>query len=199
MSVSEKTPLEIIPADYFSPLNLGEVFPGDGPLEVDIGSGDGAFIVAMAKRSPERRFIGIERLLGRVRRTCRRAQQQGVENVRLLRVESSYAVRYLFPPASVNVFHICFPDPWPKRRHWPRRLIQPEFLATIHMALVPGGELRVKTDDAPYFEHMQTVFRAQSALREVDWEIPADYPLTDFESFFLGKGLPIYRARLVKD
>ena len=199
MAAHTESFLEIIPDDYCSPLDLRAVFPGDSPLEVDVGSGDGSFLVAMAKRSPERRFIGIERLIGRVRRTCRRAERQGVSNIRLLRLESSYALRYLFPPESVQVFHICFPDPWPKRRHWPRRLIQPEFLQAVHAALAPGGELRVKTDDAPYFRHMREVFNAQTALREVEWDIPPDYPVTDFEALFLGKGLPVYRARLVKD
>ncbi|MGC3989705.1 MAG: tRNA (guanosine(46)-N7)-methyltransferase TrmB [Chthoniobacteraceae bacterium] len=199
MPVTDESPYEIIPDDYLSPLRLAAIFPGQAPLEVDIGSGDGAFLVAMAARAPERRFIGIERLLGRVRRTARRANRQQLTNLRLLRVESSYAVRYLFPPASVSVFHVCFPDPWPKRRHWSRRLIQPAFLETIHTALMPGGELRVKTDDTPYFQHMREVFAQQTLLREVEWDVPPDYPMTDFEARYVGEGLPINRARLVKD
>jgi tRNA (guanine-N7-)-methyltransferase len=199
MPAQDESPLEIIPDDYFSPLDLRAVFPGGTPLEVDVGSGDGAFLIAMALRNPAHRFLGIERLLGRVRRTCRRATRQGAANLRLLRIESSYAVRYLLPPGSVQVFHVCFPDPWPKRKHWSRRLVQGEFLASIHAALAPGGELRVKTDNAPYFQHMREVFAQQTALREVEWNPEPDYPMTDFEARYVAEGLPIYRARLVKD
>lgn len=188
------------PENYFEPLDVGTMFPGraDLPLEVDVGSGDGTFLIALAASDPERNFLGVERLLGRVRRTSRRAARIGLCNLRVLRVESHYVVRYLLPGQSVSVMHVMFPDPWPKRRHHPKRLIQTEFLDAAQAALKPGGELRLTTDDLPYYKHMRKVFETHPGFAEEPWEPGPDYPQTDFEQLFRAKGLPIYRALLRK-
>lgn len=190
--------IEFIPENYFVSVNLADLFPerSEGPLEVDLGSGDGSFLVEMAKRHPERNFLGVERLLGRLRRTCRKLARDGSLNARLIRLESHYLVRYLLPSASVQVFHVMFPDPWPKRKHHANRLIQTDFLDAVHVALSPGGELRVTTDNLPYFEHMQAVFKPHPGFEEEPWTPGPDYPQTDFERLFRGQGLPIYRALL---
>src|SRR5207302_10439586 len=105
----------------------------------------------------------------------------------------------MLPPESVATFHILFPDPWPKRRHWRRRLIQPEFLDAVSAALALGGELRIKTDDAPYFEHIREVLKPRTDFREIAWpDDDAEYPQTDFERGFVARGMPIHRVRLVK-
>lgn len=189
---------EIAPRDFLQPLDFAEIFGRAAPLEIDLGCGDGAFLTAMAQRHPARNFLGIERLLGRVRTTCRRVEIAGLENVRVLRVDSTFAVRVLIPRAAVSAFHILFADPWPKRRHWRRRLIQPDFLDTLSGALAPGGELRVKTDDAPYFEHIRAVLGKCRTLRGAAWPQDPREPLTDFEKRFVALGLPIHRVRLVK-
>lgn len=194
----EAASLEIAPADYFQPLDLAAIFGRAAPLEVDIGSGEGAFLVAMAQRHPERNFLGIEKLLGRVRKTCRRARTLGVENVRVLRVDSAFAARVLLPRGAVSVAHILFADPWPKRRHWRRRLIQPDFLDALSGALAAGGELRIKTDDAPYFQHIRKALENRTDLREAAWPEDSSEVRTDFEARFLALGLPIHRVRLVK-
>lgn len=190
--------IEFIPENYFVPLDIAAVFPDwpGAPLELDLGSGDGSFLVEMARRAPERHFLGIERLLGRVRRTCRRLARVGAANARIIRVESQYLLQYLMPKASVSVIHVMFPDPWPKRRHNHKRLIQTEFLDVAREVLVPCGELRLTTDDLPYFNHMRKVFGAHAGFVEEPWEPGEDYPQTDFEAHFRGKGLPIYRALL---
>jgi len=190
--------LETIPENFFTPLDLECVFGGlpGAPLEVDIGCGDGAFLVEMAQRFPDRRFLGVERLLGRVRKTCRRLARAGASNARLIRLESHYLVRYLLPRESVSVIHVMFPDPWPKRKHNSRRLIQTDFLDAVQVALGEGGELRLTTDDAPYFQHMREVFSVHPGFVEEPWTLGGDYPQTDFERHFRGLGLPIYRAFL---
>lgn len=189
---------EVIPESYFEPLPLEKLFGRKAPLEVDVGSGEGRFLLAMAAKYPERNFLAIERLLGRVRKTIHEAQLRSINNVRVLRVESAYSVRYLLPPSSVDVFHVAFPDPWPKRRHWERRLVNVEFLQACHTALAPNGELRLKTDHAGYFEAMQEVIAKSPQFRPIDWPEDPDYPRTDFERKFEKRGLPIYRARLLK-
>jgi len=190
--------VEYFPENYFAPLDLAALFPHQpgAPLEVDLGSGDGTFLIAMTNRAPERNFLGVERLLGRVRRTCRYMARTGATNGRIIRVESHYLVRYLLPRASVSVMHVMFPDPWPKRRHQQKRLIQTAFLDDAREALAPGGELRLTTDDAPYFAHMREVFKAHTGFVEEEWNPGDDYPQTDFERMFREKGMPIYRALL---
>ncbi|MEI9898273.1 MAG: hypothetical protein WDN28_31565 [Chthoniobacter sp.] len=116
--------IEFVPADYFARANMNDMFPRPAPLEIDLGCGEGAFLVAMAAKYPERNFLGIERLLGRVRKVCRMVVHHQLTNTRLLRIETAYALRYVLSPETVSVAHVLFPDPWPKRHHQPRRLIQ---------------------------------------------------------------------------
>jgi tRNA (guanine-N7-)-methyltransferase len=186
------------PPDYFQRATMDELFPREAPFEVDIGCGEGAFLQAMAARFPERNFLGIERLLGRVRKVCRSAARQGLTNVRVLRLDVAYAMRYLLPLESVSIAHVGFPDPWPKRHHQPRRLVQDGFMEAMHGLLVGGGELRVKTDDEPYFMWMEKVFARAKGYERLDWPEDESYPKTNFEQHFLSQGLPIYRARLRK-
>jgi tRNA (guanine-N7-)-methyltransferase len=186
------------PADYFARAQMSDLFPREAPFEVDIGSGEGTFILTMARRHPERNFLGIERLLGRVRKTCRAVARGGLTNVRMLRLEIAYALRYVLPHESVSVAHVLFPDPWPKRYHQPRRLIQDGFMEAMHGLLAPGGELRIKTDDEPYFLWMEKVLARAKGYERLDWPDDLEYPTTDFEARFVAQGLPIYRARLRK-
>ena len=186
------------PVDYFRRAEWSEIFARPAPIELDIGCGDGAFLLGMAARRPERNFLGTERMLGRVDKVCRHAARDQLSNVRVLRLESAWSVKYLLPLASISVAHISFPDPWPKRHHQRRRLIQEEFLQTLHAALAAGGELRLKTDDLPYFQWMEKVIARAPGFSRIDWPEEPDYPITNFERRFLDRGLPIYRARLRK-
>jgi tRNA (guanine-N7-)-methyltransferase len=211
----EEQQYELFPADLCQPLLLGEIFRNDYPIEVDLGSGSGKFLVEAGLRYPERNFLGIERLLGRVRKTRRKACQLRLAYVRVLRVEIDYAVKYLLPPASISRFHLSFPDPWPKRRHHSRRLVDEEFFGAIATALESTGELWVKTDHADYFRWIEkkvTVANAGTVGNAVDeaaertsgkfifeeapWE--DGYPNTDFDETFAAENAPIYRLRLRK-
>jgi tRNA (guanine-N7-)-methyltransferase len=175
-------------------MRMGTVFTREGRLEVDLGCGDGSFLVAMALRYPERNFLGTERLVGRARNTCRKAARAGLTNLRLLRVESGYVVGHLLAPGAVSRFYVMFPDPWPKRRHWPRRLIQPEFLRAAAAALMPGGELCIKTDDADYFEFIGKAAKGCELFAREPWE--EEVPMTDFERHYAAEGRRIYSVRL---
>ena len=189
---------EFAPADYSARVRRDDIFERAAPLELDIGCGEGAFLEAIARQHPERDYLGIERLLGRVRKVCRNIARLDLANARVLRMESFYAVKNVLPLASVTVAHVSFPDPWPKRYHHRRRLIQATFLRELHAVLAPGGELRVKTDDEPYFLWMENAFAAVPGYERLDWPDDPAYPLTDFEQRFLAQGLPSYRARLRK-
>jgi tRNA (guanine-N7-)-methyltransferase len=184
------------PADCFHRATLAEIFERAAPLELDLGCGDGAFILEMARRHPERNFLGTERLLGRVEKVCRAIARGHLANCRILRLESLYTVKWLLPPGSAGIVHIGFPDPWPKRHHHPRRLIQDEFLTALHQVLAPGGEVRIKTDDKPYFMWIEKVIARAAGFERIDWEPEPGYPVTDFEQHFIAQGLPVHRARL---
>ena len=141
-----------MPADYFRRHSPADIFGNDHPLEIDLGCGDGSFLIEMAQHYPERNFLGVERLLGRVRGVCKRIQELGLTNVMVLRLESQYTLEYLLAPASVSRLHLLCPDPWPKARHHKRRLVQQEFLHILQKSLSPGGEFLFKTDHPEYYE-----------------------------------------------
>lgn len=194
----DPAPVEFVPENYFAPLCAEDLFARQAPLEVDAGCGEGAFLVAMAAKHPRRNFLGIERLAGRLRKVCRRAALAKLDNVRVVRVESLYAIRRMLPPESVAVFHVAFPDPWPKRKHHRRRLVNREFLDAARAALEADGELRLTTDDPDYFEWMKKISAAQDGFAQAPWPDEPDCPQTDFEKRFLAQGLPIHRLLLRK-
>jgi tRNA (guanine-N7-)-methyltransferase len=186
--------IELIPKSYCARLDVEEIFGRVAPLQVDLGCGDGSFVCEMAGRMPGTNFLGIERLTGRVLKAGRRGAR--MKNLRVLRVETLYAVEYLLPPQSVEVFHLLFPDPWPKRRHHHRRLVTERFLTAISAALIPDGILRIVTDQRDYFDVIQ-----QLAGRSADFastEITEQFPASTFEKHFLRLGAPIHRLVLRK-
>jgi tRNA (guanine-N7-)-methyltransferase len=185
----------IEPKSLVERFDLEELFGRNAPLDVDLCCGDGSFLCALAQRMPEKNFLGIERLVGRVRTVARRAAKIG--NVRLLRMEISYAVRYLLPPASVETFYLLFPDPWPKRRHWQRRIVNESFLRAIDQALVSGGTLYIATDRVDYFEKIKEIARANPDFATVDFA-EIDLPHTKFERKFRTQDATIYRLELRK-
>jgi tRNA (guanine-N7-)-methyltransferase len=187
------------PEDYFREARIDEIFDNPtAPLELDLGCGDGSFLVELARRHPERNFLATERLMGRVEKVAKKIVRAELTNTRILRLESHYVLRWLLPPDCASVIYILHPDPWPKRIHHDRRLIQAEFMEAVDRVLIGGGELRVKTDDKPYFQWMEKVFAGCPQFERLDWAEPEDWPKTDFELDFVAKGLPIYSARLRK-
>ena len=190
-------PAEIIPANYFVPLDFEAIYGNRSLLEVDLGCGDGLFLAAAAAANPARNFLGIERMPGRVRTACRRIEAGGLTNARILEIEISYAIRHLLPAASVAVFHLMFPDPWPKRRHSPRRVVTRDFLTALYDALVPGGLLRIATDETEYFREIEHLAaRSAGYIRILDHAVPAS--VSTFEKRFRQDGLAIHRLVLRK-
>src|SRR5215211_7164821 len=188
---------ELKPVGLVAPLDLAAVFPRGAPLEVDLGCGDGTFLIARARAHPERDFLGVEQMAGRVRSACRRIGAHGLTNARILRLEILHALT-LLPPASVEVCHLLFPDPWPKRRHQERRIVTRDFLRAVRRVLQKNGTLRIKTDQPEYFATMEEVVRNSKELSVVELNPETDAPLTTFEQRFLEEGLPIHRLVLRK-
>lgn len=192
-------PALFTPPDHFRELTHAEIFPDSArPLEIDLGCGDGTFLTGMAAHFPERDFLGVERMLGRVSKTARKIERQQLPNARIMRLESGYTVGWLLPTASVSRLHLLCPDPWPKKGHAARRLVnQGEFLDGLVRILVPGGEFLLKTDDQPYFEDALLSFESRThQFQRLDWPDDAFfYPTTDFEQDWLHMGRSIHRAR----
>lgn len=139
--------------------------------------------------------MGIERLAGRVRAACHKARN--LPNVRILRIETAYAIRYLLPPEAVTVFYLSFPDPWPKRRHHRRRLVKEDFLDAVFRSLAPNGLLRIATDQRDYFTEIEELVRRRTRFRIIA-NSKGDLPVTKFEKRFLELDQPIYRLDLQK-
>ncbi len=175
------------------PLDLHALFGNTHPVELDIGCGTGRFLVQRAETTPELNLLGIERLLGRIRRVAAKAAARGLQNVRLLRVEAGYALAHMLPDASITTITIAFPDPWPKRRHHRRRLLQPETVASLHRVLVPGGRLYFATDHQDYFESARRLFLATQGWTHTAPFIPEPEAQSSFEQLWSGLGREIYR------
>jgi tRNA (guanine-N7-)-methyltransferase len=170
------------------------IVDGAAAIEVDVGCGKGRFLLARAASHRDVGFLGIERQAGRIQRVVRRAERAGLRNVRLLQIEASYVIEHLLPAASVSCYYVFFPDPWPKRRHQARRLLDAAFLVSAWRTLVPGGCIHVATDDAAYFEQVVRGITANRQFEEIAPFVPGRDEQTDFERIFTGQGKTIWRC-----
>jgi tRNA (guanine-N7-)-methyltransferase len=132
-----------------------------------------------------------------VRSACHKVTVNDVANARVVRCEISYAVQYLLPESAVTVFHLLFPDPWPKRRHASRRIVTPAFLNSLHRGLVPGGIIRIATDHLEYFRHIERVAGASLSFETLAEET-APGAVSTFEKRFRGEAVEIHRLVLRK-
>jgi tRNA (guanine-N7-)-methyltransferase len=175
-------------------IDLSAAFPQTQPLEVELGSGDGTFLVKYAERHPERNFIGVERLLGRIRKMDRKVQRAALTNVRGVRIESAYFLEYLLRPHSALAVHVYFPDPWPKQKHRRHRLVNERFPELVRQALVEHGKIFFRTDDESYFKQMLAIFGTAPGFREIRTPDELMDLVTDFETEFQQQGVDTLRV-----
>ncbi len=133
------------------------------PLEIEIGSGKGTFLVQQAVLQPETNFLGIEWTREFWLYAADRIRRRALPNVRLLHADATEFLRHRVPDACARAIHLYFPDPWPKARHHKRRSLTDRLLEDTHRALVPGGELRVVTDHDDYWAWMEERFERWAA------------------------------------
>jgi tRNA (guanine-N7-)-methyltransferase len=162
------------------------------PLELEIGSGKGTFLVQQATQTPDVNYIGIEYAKAYWRHAADRCRRHQLANVRMLYAEAGAFVRNYVPDGCLRQVHVYFPDPWPKARHHKRRLVQPGTVELLADALRPGGVLRLATDVAGYAEQMQRVLGALPDLEPLgDDGRVARYegrPVTKYERAGLAAG-----------
>lgn len=188
MSATSRT--LILPlTSILEPLDLRSLFPRTSGIEVELGSGDGSFITRYAGVHPESDFLGVERLLGRLRKIDRKGLRAGLINLRLVRIEATYLLEYLLPSQSVRALHVYFPDPWPKRKHQRHRLVNERFPELASKVLSPGGVVYLRTDHAGYFEQMTAVFETHRGFKEVTTPKALSEIRTEFETGFLASGV----------
>ena len=142
------------------PIDWKNIFGADRPLRVEIGSGDGDYLLRSAQQESQSHWIGIEQEWERIKKTLRKVElargkiSAGVplNNIRVLKVDVRLALERLFVPLSVEKFFCLFPCPWPKNRHVKHRLFSPEFLRLANSRLVDGGEIKIVTDFRPFVQ-----------------------------------------------
>ena len=142
------------------PLILDVEFGRRAPRTVEIGFGAGDALIALAGSEPERDFLGIEVYPPGVGRLLAGCHEAGLANVRVAMADALDVLERWLAPSSVEEVLIWFPDPWPKKRHHKRRLVQPWFATLVHRVLEPGGTLHLATDWEPYAESMLEVLDA---------------------------------------
>ncbi|HEY5657285.1 MAG TPA: tRNA (guanosine(46)-N7)-methyltransferase TrmB [Myxococcota bacterium] len=178
-----------------------DVFGADVPkpltLVVEIGFGRGEFLMDMAAREPETAFVGVEYSFKRVLKMARRLARTELRNVRLVEAPAQEVLRDAIEDASVSCFWINFPDPWPKKRHFKRRLVQKSFAALLERRLSPGGVIEIATDHTGYAEWIDAVLREQPGLENRYAPQPfrpevAGRTTTAYEAEWRALGRPLY-------
>ncbi|MDJ0926171.1 MAG: tRNA (guanosine(46)-N7)-methyltransferase TrmB [Gammaproteobacteria bacterium] len=148
-------------------LDLDAIFGRQAPRVVEIGFGDGESLVAMAAANPELDFVGIEVHEPGVGHCLLQLDAANLSNLRLIRHDAIEVLAGWLPAQSIDRVQLFFPDPWPKKRHHKRRIVQPGFIALLRRILKPGGVMQVATDWANYAEHIEDVMRQETDFERI--------------------------------
>ncbi|PIE20389.1 MAG: tRNA (guanosine(46)-N7)-methyltransferase TrmB [Neptuniibacter caesariensis] len=148
-------------------LDLQEVFGREAPVVLEIGFGMGDSLVEMAKDQPEKNYIGIEVHRPGVGRLLSNAEKAGLNNIRVFCDDAVEVLAQCIPDGSLSCIQLFFPDPWHKKRHHKRRIVQPDFAQTLRKKLKVGGVFHMATDWENYAEHMMDVMSAAEGYQNV--------------------------------
>jgi tRNA (guanine-N7-)-methyltransferase len=149
------------------PLELRALYARSARCTIEIGFGNGDNLLRLAGAHPERDFLGIEVHRAGIGRLLLALEAQQLRNVRIVCHDAVEVLEAQVPPLSVQEILILFPDPWPKKRHHKRRLLQPAFAALAASRLAAGGQLRLATDWEPYAQHMLETLNASATLENL--------------------------------
>jgi tRNA (guanine-N7-)-methyltransferase len=166
------------------PLDLDALFGRSAPKILEIGFGMGETTACIAQAHPECDYLGVEVHAPGVGALLRRVGEKQLTNVRIVQHDAVEVVRDMVAPASLAGIHVFFPDPWPKKRHHKRRLLQPEFIHALSLRLAAGGYLHVATDWKEYADEILALLSAEPLLLNTARDFaprPAYRPVTKFE------------------
>lgn len=176
-------------------INYEEVFKRSAPTILEIGFGMGETTAKIASAAADKNFIGVEVFSGGVGALLNRIDEQGIDNLRIIQHDAVEVVNHMLKPESLDGVHIYFPDPWPKKRHHKRRLVQAPFIKQLVSRLKPGAYIHCATDWEDYAMQMLEVLSQENALqnRHQDFAPRPDYrPLTKFENRGLRLGYGVW-------
>jgi len=184
-------------------IDFDTMFSRHAPVVLEIGFGNGDTLIQQALESPGMNFLGIEVHEPGVGHCLLKAHDAGLANLKLIKHDAIEVLENQLPPESLQRVNIYFPDPWPKKRHHKRRMIQAAFLELVDSRLKTDGALHIATDWTNYAEHIDEVLGASDRFtcterREHDGDRPLDRPGTKFEKRGLGKGHRIFDWRFTK-
>lgn len=179
------------------------IFANSNPVTVEIGFGMGASLLEMAKSNPQINYIGIEVHLAGLGSLAADLDEEDIANVRLVKFDAIQAFRQNIADESLDCVQIFFPDPWPKKKHHKRRLIQSEFVKLLTSKIKPGGILHCATDWENYAEHILEVLQAENTLRNSSLDDtyiarPDSRPMTKFERRGLKLGHGVWDLQFIK-
>jgi len=190
------SPNFIADSELENPPDWAAIFGNNNPLALEIGCGTGHFVLQQAIRQPQTNFIAIDIYNKGCLKTCAKIDNAGRDNVRVLRVEARWLLARGLPPESLSAVYINCPDPWPKKRHRRRRLVNHDFLETLAHYLKPGADLYFSTDFDDYAEDVAGQIRRLPGYRNMlttAWTttLPG-YPISKYMQRFFDRGQDIY-------
>ncbi len=188
--------------DLKAPPDWDAVFGSKGPLELEIGCGAGGFALNHAKKHPEIRLVAFEWRKKFAREVAFRAEKNAVPNLRVIEADARTEIPLIFTPGSLSVVHVQFPDPWWKRAHFKRAVVQPEFSRFLFTLLKPGGRFDMRTDVEDRAQQMLAILEGAGFINPLGAGTfhpydPEEVPSTR-ERRYLASGQPVYRARLIR-
>lgn len=190
------SPFFIHEEDLKAGRDIRSFFPRQAPLALEIGCGTGHFVLQMAERQPDTNFIAIDIYNKGCLKTCRKIEAAGLENIRVLRMEARYLLAHYLGAQSLSAIYVNCPDPWPKKRHRSRRLVNQDFLQSALFHLEPGGDFYFASDFFDYAEQVAEAFPQVpgygNCLSSPYAAHLEGYPLSKYMRRFLDLGQPIH-------
>lgn len=179
-------------------IDLQTLFPKSQPIVMEIGYGMGEATWQIAKADPSTNYLGVEVHMPGVGKLMARLDEYELTNVRLIERDVFEVFYYMIKDSSLDGVHLFFPDPWPKKRHFKRRIVNERFLNDVHAKLKPGGYLHIATDWVPYAEWIKEVFSQTKLFTGGVVDRPDWRPLTRFEGQGISKDHAVNDFRFLK-
>jgi tRNA (guanine-N7-)-methyltransferase len=205
-TVKEYPEIVIRPEILEGMLDFESLFGRRGPVELEVGSGKGTFILEQARAFADANYIGVEWSNKYYKYAVDRLGRWGLQNVRMLRTDAATFIVDHVPDASIRMFHLYFPDPWPKKKHHKRRFFSDENIPQLFRILAPSGIMNIATDHEDYFSQMRDVAdRAIAAglFEEIEFTRPAgarsgEVVGTNYERKYMKEGRTTHTLALRK-